>query len=142
MPEAKSVRLELAANSQSGVRTLQMLEMIRQDLSAVGLNVSIVSYDEESRMYLRRAGKLMAYTGEWSADFNDPDNFIYTFFGSREKTRFRSGNYGDETVIGRIAAARTMQDEQQAQNEERESSAAEASETCRISGPGKPGAIA
>ncbi len=112
VPEAKSVRLELAANSQSGVRTLQMLEMIRQDLSAVGLNVSIVSYDEESRMYLRRAGKLMAYTGEWSADFNDPDNFIYTFFGSREKTRFRSGNYGDETVIGRIAAARTMQDEQ------------------------------
>ncbi len=111
VPEAKEVRLELAANSQSESRTLRMLEMIRQDLSAVGLNVSVVSYDDESRMYLRRAGRLMAYTGEWSADFNDPDNFIYTFFGSREKTRSRSGNYADEAVIRRIAAARTMQDE-------------------------------
>ena len=113
VPGAADVRLELAANSQTGTRTLRMLEMIRQDLAAVGLNVSIVSYDEESRMYLRRAGRLMAYTGEWSADFNDPDNFIYTFFGSRDKTRFRSGNYSDETVMGRIAAARTLQDPQE-----------------------------
>ena len=113
VPGVQDVRLELAANSQSSIRTLRMLEMIRQDLSAVGLNVSIVSYDDESRMYLRRAGRLMAYTGEWSADFNDPDNFIYTFFGSRAKTLSRSGNYSDETVIARIAAARTLQDEEE-----------------------------
>ena len=110
VPGAKDVRLELAANSQSGIRNLRMLEMIRQDLEAVGLNVSVVSYDEASRMYLRKAGRLMAYTGEWSADFNDPDNFIYTFFGSREKTCFRSSNYSDESIIARIAAARTIQD--------------------------------
>ncbi len=109
-PGAAEVRLELAANSQSELRTLRMLEMIRQDLEAVGLNVSVVSYDDESRMYLRREGALMAYTGEWSADFNDPDNFIYTFFGSRAKTRARSGNYSDEAVMGRIAGARTIQD--------------------------------
>ena len=113
VPEAKNARLELAANSQSEVRTLRMLEMIREDLSAAGLNVSIVSYDDDSRMYLRRAGLLMAYTGEWSADFNDPDNFIYTFFGSRAKTLSRSGNYSDESVIARIAAARTLQDEKE-----------------------------
>ncbi len=53
----------------------------------------------------------MAYTGEWSADFNDPDNFIYTFFGSRAKTLYRSGNYSDEGVIARIAAARTIRDQ-------------------------------
>ena len=113
VPEAGAVRLELAANSQSEIRTLRMLEMIREDLSAIGLDASIVSYDDESRMYLRKAGRLMAYTGEWSADFNDPDNFIYTFFGSRAKTLNRSGNYSDETVIGRIAAARTLQDEEE-----------------------------
>lgn len=111
VPEAKSFRLELAANSQSEIRNLRMLEMIRQDLEAVGLNVSVVTYDDDSRMYLRREGSLMAYTGEWSADFNDPDNFIYTFFGSRAKTRNRSGNYGDEAVMARIAAARTVQDQ-------------------------------
>ena len=109
---AKDVRLELAANSQSEIRTLRMLEMIREDLSKVGLNVSIVTYDDESRMYLRREGRLMAYTGEWSADYNDPDNFIYTFFGSREKTRSRSGNFSEKDIISRIAAARTIQDEE------------------------------
>ena len=112
VPEAKELRLELAANSQSEIRTLRMQEMIRQDLSAIGLNVSVVNYDDESRMYLRREGSLMAYTGEWSADFNDPDNFIYTFFGSRAKTRARSGNYSDEAVMARIAAARTIQNEE------------------------------
>ena len=111
VPGVTDVRLELAANSQSPIRTLRMMEMIRQDLSAVGLNVSVVTYDDESRMYLRRAGCLMAYTGEWSADFNDPDNFIYTFFGNRAKTLSRSGNYSDEAVLRRIAAARTIQDE-------------------------------
>lgn len=110
VPEAKNYRLELAANSQSEIRTLRMLEMIREDLSRAGLTVSVVSYDDESRMYLRQQGVLMAYTGEWSADFNDPDNFIYNFFGSRAKTRFRSGNYDDEAVLSRIAAARTIQD--------------------------------
>ena len=109
---AKDVRLELAANSQSEIRTLRMLEMIREDLSKVGLNVSIVTYDDESRMYLRREGRLMAYTGEWSADYNDPDNFIYTFFGSCEKTRSRSGNFSEKDIISRIAAARTIQDEE------------------------------
>ena len=111
VPGAKDVRLELAVNSQSGIRNLRMLEMIREDLSAVGLNVSVVRYDEESRLALRNAGLLMAYNGEWSADFNDPDNFIYTFFGSREKTRFRSGNFSDEAVMARIAAARSIQDQ-------------------------------
>ena len=111
VPGAKDVRIELAANTQTGIRTLKMLDMIRQDLNAVGLSASVVSYDEDSRFYLRREGRLMAYTGEWSADFNDPDNFIYTFFGNRDKTRYRSGNFSDETVIARIAAARTIRDE-------------------------------
>jgi peptide/nickel transport system substrate-binding protein len=113
VPGASAVRLELAANSESEIRTLRMLEMIADDLSAIGLDVSVVSYDDDSRMYLRKAGRLMAYSGEWSADFNDPDNFIYTFFGSRAKTLDRSGNYSNEEVIGRIAAARTIQDQEE-----------------------------
>ena len=111
VPEAEEFRIELAGNSQSEIRTLRMVEMIRSDLNAVGLNVSVVSYDDDSRMYLRREGVLMAYTGMWSADFNDPDNFIYTFFGSRAKTRNRSSNYSDETVLSRVAEARTIRNQ-------------------------------
>ena len=111
VPEATELRIELAANSQSEIRTLRMMEMIRQDLSAVGLKVSVVSYDDDSRMYLRQEGALMAYTGMWSADFNDPDNFVYTFFGSRAKTRNRSSNYSDEMVLSRVVSARTIRNQ-------------------------------
>lgn len=111
VPEATELRIELAANSQSEIRTLRMMEMIRQDLSAVGLKVSVVSYDDDSRMYLRQEGDLMAYTGMWSADFNDPDNFVYTFFGSRAKTRNRSSNYSDEMVLSRVVSARTIRNQ-------------------------------
>ena len=104
-------RIELAANSTSSVRDLSLLNMVRQDLEAAGLQASVVSYDPDSRMYLRNNGRLMAYAGSWSADYNDPDNFIYTFFGSREKTRGRSGNYGNTKVMERIAKARSIQDE-------------------------------
>ena len=109
VPEAAELRVELAANSQSENRTLRMLDMIRQDLIAAGINASVVSYDEESRLYLRRQGSLMAYTGTWSADFNDPDNFIYTLFGSLAKTHSRSSNYANVSVLARIAAARSIQ---------------------------------
>lgn len=108
---AKNVTLELAASSETNIRNLTMLEMIRQDLSAVGLNASVVSYDDDTRMELRRNGELLAYNNAWSADYNDPDNFIYTFFGSREKTRNRSGNYSNEAVMHRVTQARTIQNE-------------------------------
>ena len=110
IPGAGEIRLELAANSENNTRKLAMLELIRQDLSDAGLNVSIVSYDADSFLHLRKAGKLMAYTGDWSADYNDPDNFIYTFFGSRQKTLQRSSNFANEEIIGRISKARTLQD--------------------------------
>ena len=110
---AKSLALELAADSQTSVRNLALLEMIRQDLTAVGLNASVVSYDGVTRTELRKRGDLLAYHNAWGADYNDPDNFIYTFFGSREKTRYRSGNYADEDVMARVARARTIQDETQ-----------------------------
>lgn len=109
-PAAAQTRIELAAESTAGARDLALLEMIRKDLEDAGFRVSIVNYDADSRMFLRKAGKLMAYTGIWSADYNDPDNFIYTFFGSREKTLNHSGNFSDTSVMERIAKARRIED--------------------------------
>ena len=112
VPGSDEFTLELAVNSQNNTRRLTMMEMIRQDLNEVGLNTVIVSYDSDSFMYLRKAGELMAYSSEWSADYNDPDNFIYTFFGNREKTLYRSSNYADEEIFRRINNARAIQDEE------------------------------
>ena len=109
----KTVSLEIAASSETNIRELNMLEMIRQDLEAAGFHAAIIIYDDATRLALRKAGELMVSKGEWGADFNDPDNFIYTYFGSREKTRYYSGNYADETVLNRVARARTIRDEAQ-----------------------------
>ena len=46
----------------------------------------------------------------WILDFNDPDNIIYTFFGTESNTTVRSDNYSDKEAIARIAAARTIVD--------------------------------
>jgi len=110
---AKAVSLEIAVSSETNVRELKMLEMIRQDLSEAGFNAAVVSYDDATRLALRKAGELMVSSGEWGADFNDPDNFIYTYFGNREKTRYYSSNFSDKEILNRIAQARTIQDKAQ-----------------------------
>ena len=111
VPGTDEIRLEIAASSKNSTRRLALLEMVSKYLEDAGLDVSVVSYDPDSLMYLRQAGRLMAYSSEWSADYNDPDNFIYTFFGNRAKTYNRSGNFSDEAVFKRISDARAIQDE-------------------------------
>ena len=61
-------------------------------------------------MRLRKSGQLACYTALWTADFNDPDNFVYTFFGNSENTRFRSLCYPREDVMERVRLARTIAD--------------------------------
>ncbi len=117
VPDAGKIPVELAANYQNSARRLTILEMIQQDLNDVGLRADIVSYDGDTMMYLRRNSSLMLYIGEWSADFNDPDNFIYTLFGSREKTYSRSSNFQVPSVFARIQKARGIQDREQRMQE-------------------------
>jgi ABC-type transport system substrate-binding protein len=46
----------------------------------------------------------------WTADFDDPDNFIYTFFGNRENTTFRSLCYQRDDIMKRVRDARAIMD--------------------------------
>ena len=77
---------------------------------AVGIDAEIEVVDEQEWMDLRKAGKLACYTATWTADYNDPDNFIYTFFGSPENTTFRSLCYPKVDVMARVRDARTIVD--------------------------------
>lgn len=85
----------------------------RPQWAQIGVQASVVEVDSGSFTDQRAAGELDAYTGEWSADFNDPDNFIYTFFGNLENTKTRGLFYSNEEVINRVAAARGIVDEDQ-----------------------------
>ncbi|MBR1893055.1 MAG: ABC transporter substrate-binding protein [Lachnospiraceae bacterium] len=102
--------IEMAISSTADTALQQFTSLVQEDLNAVGLNAVTVVYDRDSRLYLRRNGLIMAYQFQWLADYNDPDNFIYTAFGSKDATKRYSSNYADEDTINRIVKARNISD--------------------------------
>ncbi len=76
----------------------------------VGVHTTIEVLDESEFMALRKSGDLSCYTATWTADYNDPDNYIYTFFGNEENTTFRSLCYPREDIMARVRQARTITD--------------------------------
>ena len=103
--------MEIAADSSSSDTVTMALEIISDQLSEVGINAEIRNYDESTWLETRKSGELGSFMSTWSADYNDPDNFIYTFFGNEEKTKIRSINYPDTEVMDRVAKARTIVDD-------------------------------
>lgn len=79
--------------------------------TAVGVRTRLSVLADDDFMALRKRGGAPCYTGTWSADYNDPDNFMHTFFGSRENTAYRSLCYDDDAVIARVHDARAIVDE-------------------------------
>ena len=103
--------LELSADSSASSSVMDALQYIQQDLEAVGINAHIETYDEASWLDLRKSGEMQSFIATWTADFNDPDNFIYTFFGGEEKTKIRSLNYYDTETMADVVAARAIVDD-------------------------------
>ena len=103
--------LELACNSAGSANLKNILQVIQQDLKAVGINASIENYDESSWLSLRKSGEMQSFTSPWTLDYNDPSNVIDTFFGSAESAKNRSINYKDTDIMARVTAAKTIVDE-------------------------------
>ena len=102
--------LTVSVNSASTRWELQVLQMAASMWEAVGVKAKVEVIDESDFMTNRKSGKLACYTAQWMADFNDPDNFIYTFYGNTNNTTFRSLCYPREDVMNRVQRARTIQD--------------------------------
>lgn len=107
----KDYTIELAFGATADMSIQKMIEIVQENLNDVGLNAVTVVYDSDSRLYLRRNGLIMAYQFDWYADYNDPDNFVYTIFGSTDTTKKYSSNYRDISTIARIGNARTIVDD-------------------------------
>ena len=103
--------MELCLDSSATDSVKNTLQVIAQNLNDVGIRVNIRSLDHASYLDLRNSGNMSSYWALWLLDYNDPDNIIYTFFGSRDNTKVRSNNYADDTVIARVAAAKTIVDD-------------------------------
>ena len=103
--------MEIAADSSASDTMTMALEIVSDQLAEVGIRAEIKNYDESTWLETRKSGELGSFMSTWSADYNDPDNIIYTFFGNEEKTRIRSINYPDTEVMERVAKARTIVNE-------------------------------
>jgi len=90
--------------------TLKINEAVQAMLGQVGIRVKITQLDSATYFATRKEGKLPMYESDWSADFNDPDNFIYTFF-SEKNTVARSYNYKNKASFDKIEEARVMVDQ-------------------------------
>lgn len=103
--------MEISADSSASDTVTMALEIIKAQLAEVGINAEIKNYDQSTWLDTRKSGELGSFMSTWTADYNDPDNFIYTFFGNEEKSKIRSINYTDTAVMERVSKARAIVDE-------------------------------
>ena len=105
------ISFELAMDSSASSNTQLVYQIIQQYLKAISVNAEIATYDESSWLDLRKSGEMVSFVANWTMDYNDPANIMYTFFGSEEKTKIRSLNYADEAIMARVAAASSITDD-------------------------------
>lgn len=100
----------VSVKSSSTQWEMILMEMAMDMWKKIGVRAKIEVLEESAFMRMRKSGQLTCYTAMWTADFNDPDNFIYTFFGDRENAKFRSLCYPNEKIMARVRQARTLSD--------------------------------
>lgn len=105
--------LEIDCIDTTSGSQMDLLRLIADMWSEIGINVHIRKLNSDEFYELRGQGKLSCYTSTWSADYDDPSNFVYTFFGSEENTNGRSLCYQNEEVMKRVAAAERIVDEEE-----------------------------
>jgi ABC-type transport system substrate-binding protein len=104
------IDLTIAMKASSTQWEMTQMRLAATMWEEAGVRATIQMMDESEFMRLRKAGQLPCYTAMWTADFDDPDNFVYTFFGNRENTTFRSLCYPREDVMERVRLARAITD--------------------------------
>ena len=102
--------LTVSVKSSASQWEKNMMDVVASMWKNIGVRVTVSVIEEGEWMRLRKSGQLACYAATWTADYNDPDNFIYTFFGSRENTTFRSLCYPREDIMTRVRKARTIMD--------------------------------
>ena len=102
--------LTISIKNSSTQWEMTLTRLIASMWERVGVHAEIDVLEESRFMSLRKSGSLACYSASWMADYDDPDNFIYTFFGSRENARFRSLCYPREEIMAQVREARSITD--------------------------------
>ena len=102
--------LELDISSDDTQTSQDLMEIVSSMWGEIGINCTIKTMDDATLQDTKHSGELSCYSSSWSADFNDPDNFMYTFFGNEKNAKFRSLNYKNTDAMDRVTAARAITD--------------------------------
>ena len=105
--------LDFYCTESSYEKDRDLYEIIAFMWGEAGVRTQIVPLDSNMFMTLRKQGALTCYTSTWSADYDDPDNFIYTFFGTEENSLSRSLCYDNPEIMERVHQARSIVDEEE-----------------------------
>ena len=110
-PDGFSLDISMEEGTSEAHRELS--NIIASMWEEIGVKTHVYELDDNTFMTMRRSGSIACYVCTWSADFNDPDNFIYTFFGSEENSKSRSLCFEDEELISRVHKARSIISEEE-----------------------------
>ena len=102
------LELTISIKSSATQREVTVSRLAASMWKDIGVQANIKVLEEDEWMNQRKSGKLSCYPATWTADYDDPDNFIYTFFGNRENTTFRSLCYPREDIMKRVREARAI----------------------------------
>lgn len=89
--------------------SLALNQVVQSMLEQVGFHVTIKQMDKAAYTASRKEGEIGMQRAVWWADYNDPDNFLYTFF-SAKNTKYRSTNQTNQKVFDLLDAGRTETD--------------------------------
>ena len=109
---ADGFNMVVSLRNTSTERQRNLMEMVASMWDKVGVRATIEVLSEEDFMQKRTSGQLACYAATWAADYDDPDNFVYTFFGSEANTKNRSLCYGNKEIIKRVRDARSIMDDE------------------------------
>ena len=109
--EDGQIQFELSLDTTATGSIQLVCQSISKNLEQVGIKATVKNYDHASFLEFRSSGKMDAFVARWGMDYNDPANIMYTFFGSAENTLHRSLNYPDAEIIGRVAGASAIVDD-------------------------------
>ena len=84
---------------------LEMNIVVQSMLKAVGIDLEIIQVDDATYYARRAAGEIPFERQLWWVDYNDPDNFLYTYF-SEKNTKYYSVNYLRKDFIDLLEMAR------------------------------------
>lgn len=106
------ITFELALDATANTSLQLVYNHVSQQLEAVGIKAVQNTYEHSTYLARRSSGTMDAYLARWGMDYNDPANIMYTFFGSEANVKNRCSNYADKDVIARVAAARSIVDDE------------------------------